>query len=79
MKATLTFALSAVLSICLASVSHSAAKSVVLVHGAFADGSFELRSNSHRSQTILYGIVYLVAPRDGTESMQKRPAIQWNC
>jgi pimeloyl-ACP methyl ester carboxylesterase len=39
MKATLTYALSAVLSICLASVSHSAAKSVVLVHGAFADGS----------------------------------------
>jgi pimeloyl-ACP methyl ester carboxylesterase len=39
MKTTLTLALSAVLGIALASVSHGAVKNVVLVHGAFADGS----------------------------------------
>jgi pimeloyl-ACP methyl ester carboxylesterase len=36
---TLAFALTAVLALALASVSNAAVKSVVLVHGAFADGS----------------------------------------
>ena len=36
---TLAFALTAVLAVALASVSNAAVKSVVLVHGAFADGS----------------------------------------
>ena len=36
---TLAFALTAVLAVAIASVSNAAVKSVVLVHGAFADGS----------------------------------------
>jgi pimeloyl-ACP methyl ester carboxylesterase len=39
MKTTATFALTIMLSVCLASVSQGAVKAVVLVHGAFADGS----------------------------------------
>ena len=39
MKTTLITALGAVLGIALAPVSHGAVKNVVLVHGAFADGS----------------------------------------
>jgi len=39
MKTSLSLALGILLSICLASASQAAVKSVVLVHGAFADGS----------------------------------------
>ena len=39
MKTTLTFALSLVLGVSFASISFGAVKNVVLVHGAFADGS----------------------------------------
>jgi hypothetical protein len=39
MKSTLAFALSLVLGVSFASISFGAVKNVVLVHGAFADGS----------------------------------------
>jgi pimeloyl-ACP methyl ester carboxylesterase len=39
MKTTLTFALSLVLGVSFTSISFGAVKTVVLVHGAFADGS----------------------------------------
>jgi alpha-beta hydrolase superfamily lysophospholipase len=39
MKTTLTFAFSLVFGVLFASISFGAVKTVVLVHGAFADGS----------------------------------------